>query len=250
MFLVRRFTPPLVALYGASFGSPTIPATDDTCTMDPPRPAFTISTSAKRETRNTPVRSIRSIRSQSSSETVVTDALRTMIPALLTRTSMPPSVVTASATMRSASAAEPTSPCTKPARPARAPDRLLQLSPPPAGDHDRRALAHEQLCGRAPDARPAARDQRALAREPHAVGPSRGRRVASYADLLCSLLGGRAREYHGPDDARRSAAQDPTLDARRVQAARRAGRVPRGRAPRAARRPARRARAPGQPSRH
>src|SRR3989475_9493692 len=58
--------------------------------MEPPRPALTISRSAKRETRNTPVRSTFRSRSQSSTDTEVTDALRTMMPALLTSTSIPP----------------------------------------------------------------------------------------------------------------------------------------------------------------
>src|SRR5436189_94527 len=85
--------------------------------MEPPRPALTISRSAKRETRNTPVRSTFRSRSQSSTDTEVTDALRTMMPALLTSTSIPPSPVTVAWTMRSAFAGDDTSPWTETARP-------------------------------------------------------------------------------------------------------------------------------------
>ena len=139
MFLVRRSSPPFAALYGAMFGSPMMPATDETWTTEPPRAAATIPGSAKRETRNGPVRSTSRTRCQSSIATDVTEAFRTIMPALSTRTSIPPSATTVSRTMRSASAGRATSPWTSPALPpafSHSRTVFFQLRPPPAGDHD------------------------------------------------------------------------------------------------------------------
>ena len=134
-----------------------------------PLPAASMCGTTARVSMKGAVRLMRSTRSHSSSVTSSGAVIASMIPALLTSTSMPSYSAMVRSTMRSTTAWSLTSPVTASRRRARGDDLghdCVRALGDKVDHDDTGALVREPQCGSSPDTRPCAGDDDSRIREP------------------------------------------------------------------------------------